>query len=45
MTNFEAKNEHFKSIMLEGKFRRAINVFLVCGVVQMSGYAEKPRQS
>lgn len=36
MTNAEFKRESVKSFQLEGKIRRAINVFLVCGVVQMN---------
>lgn len=31
---YEFKNQNAKSIRIEAKFRRAINVFLVCGVVQ-----------
>jgi len=33
MTNSELKKEDAKSIRIEAKFRKAINVLLVCGVV------------
>ena len=41
LTYQEFKETHAKSIRIEAKFRRAINVFLVCGVVQKPLTAEK----